>query len=86
VWVTRIGVFLLENTIDYKYKWVAHALNELALLAFYVVVGVRFRPGSNAYARVHTSPAAAAAAPGYGGGDDAEAGAAGAARAKGQKP
>lgn len=53
VWVTRIGVFLLETFVDYRYKWTVAAVNELAVLTFYVIVGTKFRPAaSNPYLRM----------------------------------
>lgn len=52
VWVTRVGVFMLESFVDWRYKWTVPALNELAALTFYVVVGTKFRPAdSNPYLR-----------------------------------
>lgn len=33
-----------RSTMSYTYSWVADAINELATLTFYVIVGVQFRP------------------------------------------
>jgi len=47
-------VYLLENSLEYRYHWVAQAANELATLAFYVWVGVKFRPNAdNPYTKLH---------------------------------
>jgi hypothetical protein len=52
IWVTRIGVFVMETFVDWRYKWTVPAINELAALTFYVVVGTKFRPApSNPYLR-----------------------------------
>jgi hypothetical protein len=52
IWVTRIGVYLMETFVDWRYKWTVSAVNELAVLTFYVIVGTKFRPGaSNPYLR-----------------------------------
>uniref|UniRef100_A0A383W4F4 Intimal thickness related receptor IRP domain-containing protein n=1 Tax=Tetradesmus obliquus TaxID=3088 RepID=A0A383W4F4_TETOB len=48
IYFTRIVVFLLrENLANSLYAWVADAAYELAYLAFYVWVGVRFAPNAN---------------------------------------
>lgn len=52
IWVTRIGVFVMETFVDWRYKWTVPAVNELAVLTFYVVVGTKFQPAaSNPYLR-----------------------------------
>jgi hypothetical protein len=33
----------LESLVDHRYKWVASAINEAAVLTFYVIVGWKFR-------------------------------------------
>ncbi|KAF8073245.1 CAND7 [Scenedesmus sp. PABB004] len=55
VYFTRIVVFLLRaNLAGGLYAWLADAAYELAYLALYVWVGVRFAPGAdNPYARLH---------------------------------
>jgi hypothetical protein len=48
IYFTRIVVFLLRaNLADSLYAWVADAAYELAYLAFYVWVGVKFAPNSD---------------------------------------
>lgn len=47
VYATRILVYLLEASVNYRYRWVATAVGELIALAFYVTVGVMFRPGAD---------------------------------------
>lgn len=60
IWVTRIGVYLMETFVDWRYKWTVSAVNELAVLTFYVVVGTKFRPGaSNPYLRAPSQDGAA---------------------------
>ena len=44
IYFTRIVVLLLDATVEYTYAWVSAAAAELATLAFYVFVGVSFRP------------------------------------------
>lgn len=44
IYFTRIVVFLLEGTVAYQYAWISTAAEELATLAFYVWVFVKFRP------------------------------------------
>eukprot|EP00882_Tetradesmus_deserticola_P014377 GHRQ01015288.1.p1 GENE.GHRQ01015288.1~~GHRQ01015288.1.p1 ORF type:complete len:183 (+),score=72.21 GHRQ01015288.1:345-893(+) len=48
IYFTRIVVFLLRaNLADSLYAWVADAAYELAYLAFYVWVGVKFAPNTD---------------------------------------
>ena len=44
VYFTRIVVYLVASTLGYKHAWLAPFLSELATLAFYVIVGYKFRP------------------------------------------
>eukprot|EP00775_Hariotina_reticulata_P010557 gene10557-10717_t len=58
LYFTRIVVYLLENTLEntreYRYQWIAQAINELATLGFYVWVGMKFRPNAdNPYTKLH---------------------------------
>ncbi len=46
MYTTRIIVYLLQSTMPYKYIWIADAAGELATVAFYVAVGLKFRPAS----------------------------------------
>ena len=39
-------MYLMRSTLNYKYVWLANAADELAALAFYCSVGMRFRPHS----------------------------------------
>lgn len=54
IYFTRIVVFLLRTNLeDTLYAWVADAAYELAYLAFYVWVGVKFRPNAeNPYTKL----------------------------------
>ncbi|KAG1654192.1 hypothetical protein FOA52_004567 [Chlamydomonas sp. UWO 241] len=54
IYFTRIVVYLLRNTVQYQYLWISEAADQLATLAFYVWVGVKFSPAeANPYLRVH---------------------------------
>lgn len=44
VYTTRIAVYLLATTLDYKHTYVRYVVAEIATLAFYVMTGLRFRP------------------------------------------
>lgn len=44
LYFTRIVVFALRTIAAYKYQWVANAAEEIASLAFYVVMFYMFRP------------------------------------------
>ncbi|KAG8376475.1 hypothetical protein BUALT_Bualt09G0067400 [Buddleja alternifolia] len=44
LYFTRIVVFALRTIAAYKYQWVANAAEEIASLAFYVVIFYMFRP------------------------------------------
>jgi hypothetical protein len=53
IYFTRIVVYLLRNTVQYQYLWVSGAADQLATLAFYVWVGVKFSPTeANPYLRL----------------------------------
>jgi hypothetical protein len=53
IYFTRIVVFLIHSGLEYQYLWVADTATELATLAFYVWVGVKFRPyKENAYLKL----------------------------------
>lgn len=56
IYFTRIVVYLLQSTLDFEYAWISDSANELATLAFYVWVGVKFRPHKdNPYAKLAQS-------------------------------
>ena len=58
IYFTRIIVFLLDNTLPYNYKWASKLASELATFAFYVTVGMKFRPhGENAYLKLESDVA-----------------------------
>lgn len=44
LYFTRIVVFALKTIAAYKYQWVSNAAEELASLAFYIVIFYMFRP------------------------------------------
>ena len=44
VYTTRIAVYLLATTLDYKHTYIRYVVAEIATLAFYVMTGLRFRP------------------------------------------
>ncbi|GAA0141922.1 G-protein coupled receptor [Lithospermum erythrorhizon] len=44
LYFTRIVVFALKTIAAYKYQWVANAAEEIASLAFYIVMFYMFRP------------------------------------------
>jgi len=53
IYFTRIIVYLLRNTLAYQHQWVSDFISCLAYLAFYVWVGVRFRPNAdNPYTKI----------------------------------
>lgn len=58
IYFTRIIVYLLENTLPYDYKWASKLASDLATLAFYVIVGMKFRPhGENLYLKLESDAA-----------------------------
>ena len=44
IYLTRIIVYLFATLLDYRHLWIRYAIIELVTLAFYVVVGILFRP------------------------------------------
>lgn len=44
IYFTRIIVYLLESTLNYKLIWMSNLASELATLAFYIACGISFRP------------------------------------------
>ncbi|KAL3909375.1 MAG: hypothetical protein SGILL_008111 [Bacillariaceae sp.] len=44
IYVTRIVVYLFATTLTYKHTWIRYFVIELVTLAFYVTVGILFRP------------------------------------------
>jgi len=53
IYFTRIVVYLVRATLSCELGWVAKLSSELASLAFYVLVGLKFRPhADNPYLRV----------------------------------
>lgn len=44
IYITRIVVYLFATTLSYKHTWVRYCVGELVTLAFYVTVGMLFRP------------------------------------------
>jgi G protein-coupled receptor 107 len=56
IYFTRIVVFLLRNSLPFKFEWLSVASSELATLTFYVLTGYYFRPvTNNPYLRVRTA-------------------------------
>lgn len=54
VYTTRIVIYLFASFLDYRHAWLQEFIIELTTLAFYVMVGILFRPvpASPAYQRV----------------------------------
>eukprot|EP00538_Stauroneis_constricta_P013303 CAMPEP_0119558772 /NCGR_PEP_ID=MMETSP1352-20130426/11200_1 /TAXON_ID=265584 /ORGANISM="Stauroneis constricta, Strain CCMP1120" /LENGTH=593 /DNA_ID=CAMNT_0007606231 /DNA_START=62 /DNA_END=1843 /DNA_ORIENTATION=+ len=53
IYMTRIVVYLLAVQLNYKHTWVRQFVVEAVTLAFYVMVGMQFRPmGENPYLTV----------------------------------
>lgn len=44
IYFTRIIVYLLRSTVEYKYRWTSAFFNETATLAYYIATGYMFRP------------------------------------------
>eukprot|EP00545_Synedropsis_sp_CCMP1620_P000615 CAMPEP_0119004420 /NCGR_PEP_ID=MMETSP1176-20130426/1130_1 /TAXON_ID=265551 /ORGANISM="Synedropsis recta cf, Strain CCMP1620" /LENGTH=532 /DNA_ID=CAMNT_0006956119 /DNA_START=115 /DNA_END=1713 /DNA_ORIENTATION=+ len=44
IYFTRIAVYLFATLLDYRHTWFRYFITELATLAFYVVMGLQFRP------------------------------------------
>lgn len=52
IYFTRIIVYLLDATLQYRLIWLSSAASEMATLAFYIACGLQFRPlaaGVNPY-------------------------------------
>ena len=57
IYLTRIVVYLFATMLDYRHTWLRHFVIELVTLAFYVTVGMQFRPMSeNPYLTIEQSP------------------------------
>jgi hypothetical protein len=46
IYATRIVVYLFATMLDYRHTWLRHFVIEVVTLAFYVTVGMQFRPMS----------------------------------------
>jgi hypothetical protein len=46
IYITRIVVYLFATMLDYRHQWLRYFVVELVTLAFYVTVGMQFRPMS----------------------------------------
>ena len=44
IYLTRIIVYIFATLLDYQHLWMRYGIIELVTLAFYVVVGILFRP------------------------------------------
>lgn len=44
IYATRIVVYLFATMLDYRHTWIRHFVIEAFTLAFYVSVGMKFRP------------------------------------------
>jgi len=44
IYLTRIAVYLFATLLDYRHTWVRTLFLEMATLAFYVAMGLQFRP------------------------------------------
>ncbi|KAL7569972.1 hypothetical protein ACA910_017023 [Epithemia clementina (nom. ined.)] len=44
IYFTRIIVYLFATLLDYRHLWIRYAIIEVVTLAFYVVIGILFRP------------------------------------------
>ncbi len=44
IYMTRIVVYLFATMLDYRHTWIRHFVIEAVTLAFYVTVGMQFRP------------------------------------------
>lgn len=44
IYVTRIVVYIFATILDYRHTWMRHFVIEAVTLAFYVTVGIMFRP------------------------------------------
>ena len=54
IYITRIVVYLFATMLDYRHQWIRHFVVEAVTLAFYITVGMHFRPmGENPYLSVN---------------------------------
>merc|ERR1711862_740898 len=44
IYFTRVVVYLFATILSYRITWLRHFTTEIGTLAFYVVVGYKFRP------------------------------------------
>jgi hypothetical protein len=50
IYITRIVVYLFATMLDYRHQWIRHFVVEAVTLAFFITVGMLFRPmGENPY-------------------------------------
>ncbi|XP_064615980.1 protein GPR107-like [Liolophura sinensis] len=55
IYFTRIIVYLLQITVPFKYSWFDELFKQVAVVIFFVVTGMKFRPASdNPYLQVPT--------------------------------
>jgi len=54
IYSTRIIVYLFSKMLDYRHTWMKYAVVEVFTLAFYVTVGILFRPVPDTYQTVET--------------------------------
>ena len=55
IYFTRILVYLVASGLGYRHTWLRYCLTEIGTLAFYVGVGMKFKPmAENAYERIST--------------------------------
>jgi hypothetical protein len=53
IYASRMGTFILDLKLPFDQKWIAEASSELITLAFFIVVGVKFKPvRSNPYLKL----------------------------------
>jgi hypothetical protein len=44
IYFTRIAVYLFATLLDYRHTWFRYFITELATMAFYIIMGLQFRP------------------------------------------
>jgi hypothetical protein len=75
IYFTRIVVYILQLTLNYRYVWLANLSSEIGTIAFYIFSGFRFRPlSSNPYFLIETRDLDEEDEDGGGGGDGGERG------------
>jgi len=53
IYFSRVAIFLFASTLNYKLTWMRYCFTEVATLAFYITIGMKFRPKTeNLYAEV----------------------------------